>query len=106
MALPPNSFGSTAMRFLVKFNLSTGYFNITDTLWNIYNPIYGFTLVNLKEIFRITFSGSGITSQPVYQNAGWATNDFSAPDLNGTGPVASFNTVALLTDSDGKVLKG
>lgn len=101
----PNFSGST-LRFQVTFNLATGYFNIVDLLSAIYSPMYGLTVANLREMFKISFSAPGISSTVVYCNAGWDTDDFTSADIDGSTSIFTFSGADLYLDSDGLPLKG
>lgn len=105
MALP--YFGSTTLRFQVTFNLVTGYFDIVDLLSSKYNSVYGLTTANCKELLKISFAGSGISSQVVYMNKNWVAGTFGAPDINGLTPTWTYSADgSSAIDSDGNFYKG
>ena len=105
MGLP--YFGSTTLRFQVTFNLVTGYFDIVDLLSSQYNSVYGLTTANCKELLKISFAGSGISSQVVYMNKNWVAGTFGAPDINGTTPTWTYSADgSSAIDSDGNFYKG
>ena len=99
-------FGSNTLRFQVTFNLVTGYFDIVDLLSAAYNATWGLVTADQKEILKVSLAAPGISTTVVYQNAGWAADDFSAPDINGATPTWTFSGAEMPVDADGNIVKG
>jgi len=85
------------MDLLVKasFNVNTNLLTLTDLIARDYNTTYGYTLADVKGLFRIT-GPSGI----VYQNPGWDTEDYSSPDIEGSSLDWVKDGISVPVDSD------
>jgi len=82
-------------------NVNTGMLALTDLIADDYNIVHGYTLTDVKGIFKIT-GPLGV----IYQNTGWDTDDYSLPDIEGTTPDWDKGSIALPLDSGGKTLLG
>jgi len=101
MAIPLTQ---SAITFRISFNLSNDPkdLSLTDLLSGDYNPVYGETTANIRGIFKVT-SPSGVQ---VYKNAGYDSDDFSSPDIDGSAPTWAKTGVSLPLDSDGNAETG
>lgn len=95
MALPLTS---SVIKFKVEFNLdnSPKDITLTDIVASDYRDIYSQTLSQIKGMFKVTDPVGTV----LYVNAGWSTDDFSSPDINGVISDWSVSGIELSTDSD------
>jgi len=95
-------FNNIHLRYKLTFDLNSDpkALTFTDLIASAYNTTYGFTLANIKGIVRIT-GPDGV----IYANAGFSSNDFSSPDIDGN--TSSWTkVVSLPLDSEDAVLLG
>jgi hypothetical protein len=79
MATPVYS--QSAIRYRLHFDFVNDELTFIDSLQTEYNTLYGFVLANMKGLARVTDPSGSV----IYQNAGWATDDFSSPDITQDG---------------------
>jgi len=102
------AFTTTTPRFTPRFkidfylNTTTKKIKFTDIIAGDYNTLYSLTLADIKGLVKIT-GPNGI----IYQNAGWATDNFDTPDIDGSGtPDWVEDDIALPLDADSEVQLG
>jgi len=98
------AFTTTTPRFKIDFYLNTitKKIKFTDIIAGDYNTLYSLTLADIKGLVKIT-GPNGI----IYQNAGWATDNFDTPDIDGSGtPDWVEDDIALPLDADSEVQLG
>lgn len=91
------------MKYEVKFTLNTDPMTLTytDLLASLYNSQYGLTLADVLGILKIT-GPNGI----LHKNAGWDTDDYSSPDIDGGTPDWVLDGVEVPSDDDGNAYSG
>jgi hypothetical protein len=91
---------ATSLNFTTCFNFKVDpkKFNLTDTT---NYALEGILLTDVRGLYKITDP----TGTVVYENAGFATDDFSAPDVDADVSL-DFDTENLPLDSNGDVIKG
>lgn len=91
---------ATSLNFTTCFNFKVDpkKFNLSDTTNYALESIL---LTDVRGLYKITDP----TGTVVYENAGFATDDFSSPDVDANISL-DFDTVSLPLDSNGDVIKG
>lgn len=74
-------YSQSAIRYRLNFNFVDNELSFIDSLQTNYNTLYGFVLADMKGIVKVTDPSGSV----IYQNAGWATNSFAAPDITQAG---------------------
>jgi len=90
---------SSILRFRLIANVPLKSFTITDLIQTNYGS-YG-TLSDFKIMFKVIADNATI-----YANAGYETNDFSAPDMNGSKtPTWVSSAIDMVLDDDDNIKK-
>ncbi len=99
MATP--TFGLSTIRYKVEFDFITDSLIFTDVIGANYNTVWGFTLSSIAGLVKVTDPFGTI----IYQNAGWATDDYGSPDITQAGSY-ELDLGNIPVDSEGNALQG
>lgn len=76
---------------------------IADLIAALYNTTYGYTLSQIKGILKVTDPNGNV----IHQHDGWATDDFTTPDIDGNTLDWSVASIAMtLEDNEIDMLAG
>lgn len=99
MATP--TFGQSTIRYKVTFDFINDSLIFTDVIGANYNTVWGFTLASVAGLVKVTDPFGTI----IYQNAGWASDDYGSPDITESGSW-ELDLGNIPVDSDGNALQG
>jgi len=99
MATP--TFGVSTIRYKLLFDFVNDSLIFTDVIGANYNTVWGYNLGSIQGIIKVTDPSGTI----IYQNEGWATNDFGGEDINQSG-AWQFDLGNIPVDSNGVALQG